>query len=127
VSDGAASIIPLLVLGVLAYFLFIRPARNRAKDAQKLQNSLSAGDQVMLHSGLFGTVESTENDRVQLEISPGVTVEVHRGAIGKIIRDEPVYDEPGYDAPTSELDEGPSDAAPDDNTVGDDPNNRGAN
>lgn len=51
-SDGAASIIPLLVLGVLAYFLFIRPARNRAKDAQKLQSSLSAGDQVMLHSGI---------------------------------------------------------------------------
>ena len=73
-SEDLAGLLPLLVLGVLAYFLFIRPARNRAKDVQKLQNALSAGDEVMLTSGIFGTVEEIVDEQIRVEISPGVSV-----------------------------------------------------
>lgn len=125
--EDLAGLLPLLVLGLLAYLLFIRPARNRAKDVQKLQNALSAGDEVMLTSGLFGTVEyvDTEEERVHVEISPGVSVTVHRGAIGKIIHDVPA-DDPGPvedDPDVSTTHEDP----PAQSADGDDSSNRGAN
>ena len=131
-----AGILPLLVLGLLAYFLFIRPARNRAKDVQKLQNALSAGDEVMLTSGIFGTVQDVVDDRVtRRDLRRASVSTVHRGAIGKIIRDVPadltttstsveceadVADD--ADAPVSEPDPSVEPTATDE-----DPNPRGAN
>lgn len=128
-SEDLAGLLPLLVLGVLAYFLFIRPARNRAKDVQKLQNALSAGDEVMLTSGIFGTVQDIVDDQIRVEISPGVSVMVHRGAIGKIIRDVPAADVDDIDE-SSEYDEQPIEpqaAADESSPEHDDPNARGAN
>lgn len=127
-SEDFAGLLPILVLGVLAYFLFIRPARNRAKDVQKLQNALSAGDEVMLTSGIFATVEEIVDEKIRVEISPGVSVLVHRGAIGKIIHDVPAapddtddYDQ--YDEKPIE----PQNAADESSADRDDPNARGAN
>ena len=129
-SEDLAGLLPLLVLGVLAYFLFIRPARNRAKDVQKLQNALSAGDEVMLTSGIFGTVEEIVDEQIRVEISPGVSVMVHRGAIGKIIRDVPADDVDDTDEsePSTTSSRSSRPAAADESTgEHDDPNARGAN
>jgi preprotein translocase subunit YajC len=128
-SEDLAGLLPLLVLGVLAYFLFIRPARNRAKNVQKLQNALSPGDEVMLTSGIFATVEEIVDEQIRVEISPGVSVMVHRGAIGKIIRDVPVDDIDDI-GESSQYDEHPIEppATADEQTGDrDDPNARGAN
>ena len=48
--------LPLVLLVVVGYLLLIRPARRRAQAAAALQSALLAGDEVMLSSGLFGTV-----------------------------------------------------------------------
>lgn len=125
-SEDWAGLLPILVLGVLAYFLFIRPARNRAKDVQKLQNALSAGDEVMLTSGIFATVEAIEGERIRVEIAPGVSVTVHRGAIGKIVRDVPA-DASEFDEPAAEPEVVADEALADDSAEQDDPNARGAN
>lgn len=85
-----AQLLPILVLVVFAYLLLIRPARKRAQQATALQAALSTGDEVMLTSGIFGRVESLVDDAtVTVEISPGVVLRVHRGAIGKIVDDAP--------------------------------------
>ncbi len=85
-----AQLLPILLLVVFAYLLLIRPARKRAAEATALQAALSTGDEVMLTSGIFGRVESLVDDAtVAVEISPGVVLRVHRGAIGKIVDDSP--------------------------------------
>ena len=102
--QGVAQLLPILILGVLAYLLVIRPSRKRAREVATLQSTLSVGDEVMLTSGIFGRVDalSTVRDdnpaisdtmpagdavgeKVAVEISPGVVITVHRGAIGKIV------------------------------------------
>jgi preprotein translocase subunit YajC len=87
VSSGETQLLWIVVLVLGAYLLLVRPARKRARDTQTMQSSLSAGDQIMLTSGIFGRVESIDDDKVNVEVSPGVVLSVHRGAIGKIIRD----------------------------------------
>lgn len=88
-SDDVAGLLPIVVIVVLAYFLLIRPARKRARDVAALQKALSAGDEIMLTSGIFGTVVTVEGESVQVELAPGVVVGAHRGAVGKIITDIP--------------------------------------
>jgi preprotein translocase subunit YajC len=45
-------------------------------------NALKPGDKIITSSGIFGTIVSVREDRVQVKIAPSVAVEVQRTAIG---------------------------------------------
>ncbi len=95
--DGVARALPFVLVLLVVYLAFIRPIRTRAKETATLQSMLSPGDQIMLTSGIFGRVESVVDDKFTVEIAPDVVVTVHRGAIGKIVRDVPDDDEAEID------------------------------
>ena len=98
------AVLPLVLLAVLGYFLLIRPTRRRAQEVQAVQSQLAVDAEVMLTSGLFGQVTSIEGEHVMVEISPGVVVRVHRGAIGRIVTpvDMPDDDIDGDDMGTAD-------------------------
>jgi len=99
-------LLPILVLVLLLYLLVIRPARRRAHKVSQLQQALSVGDEVMLTSGIFGTVtEVSDDDRIHVSVADGVVLTCHRGAIAEIVRDVPAEGESAYAA--DETDETP--------------------
>ncbi len=84
-----ASLLPLLLIGVIFWLLLIRPANRRQREQRLMQSSVSVGDRVMLSSGFFGEVRSLgvdgHDDRLAVELSPGVVVIVARGAVGTVV------------------------------------------
>jgi preprotein translocase subunit YajC len=52
-----------------------------------MQSTLEVGDEVMLTSGVFGTVRGLEEDVAQVEIADGVTIRVARGAVGRVVHE----------------------------------------
>jgi preprotein translocase subunit YajC len=77
-----ANTLILIVLMVVAfYFLILRPQKKRQQALQKLARELQPGDQVLLGSGLFGTLVSVGARQAVLEISPGVELTVLKQAI----------------------------------------------
>jgi preprotein translocase subunit YajC len=84
-SQGVTGVLWLVALAAIGYFLLIRPTRRRAQEVRALQNALAVGAEVILTSGIFGTVIAIADERIRVEIAEGVIVEVHRGAIGKIL------------------------------------------
>jgi preprotein translocase subunit YajC len=93
-----------VLLLVFAYILLFRLPRKRAREVSQLQAALSVGDQVMLTSGIFGRVEAMLEDKIDVEIAPDVVVTVHRGAIGKIVRDERDADDDGGETVSADSD-----------------------
>jgi preprotein translocase subunit YajC len=83
--ESLGALLPLLLLAVLGYFLLIRPTRRRAQEVSAVQHALGVGAEVMLTSGIFGTVTAIDGEQVLVEIARDVVVKVHRGAIGKIM------------------------------------------
>jgi preprotein translocase subunit YajC len=79
-----APLLPLLAILVLFWLMVIRPASRRQKAVGALQSSLEVGQRVMLTSGIFGTISSLTDERIHLEIAPGLQVEVVRGAVAKV-------------------------------------------
>lgn len=76
--------LPILLL-VFFWFVMIRPQRKRQQEAQRMQNDLQPGQEVMTAAGLYGTIESVDEDVVVLETSPGVTQRYTRRAIVQVI------------------------------------------
>ncbi|MDX6319190.1 MAG: preprotein translocase subunit YajC [Nocardioidaceae bacterium] len=91
--QGAAQLLPVVVILILAYLLMVRLPRKRAREVARLQAALSVGDQVMLTSGIFARVRAIVDEKIDVEIAPEVVVTVHQGAIGQIVRDRTADDD----------------------------------
>ncbi|SFS30681.1 preprotein translocase subunit YajC [Saccharopolyspora flava] len=100
-------ILPLLiVLLAVPLFLQARKQKRAMAEQQKLQNSITAGDRVMTTSGVFGTVVSTSDDTIDIEIAPGMTTTWVRQAVREKVNTEaetPAVEEtPAAEAPAEE-------------------------
>jgi preprotein translocase subunit YajC len=78
------SILPLLGMVVLFYFLLIRPQQRRMKQHREMVSAVKRGDQVVLSSGIIGKVTKVDDAEVQIEISPGVNVKVVKAMISDV-------------------------------------------
>lgn len=89
--------LPLIGIALLFWLFIIRPQQRRQKELRTMQSALGTGDEIMLTSGVFATVQSVEDDHVRVEIAPGVTIKVARGAVGTIVTktEQPDEDQPG--------------------------------
>ena len=101
----ASTLLPLAAIFVVFWLLIIRPQQRRQKALQDLRRSLEPGDRVMLTSGIFGTLVSSEGDRATVEIAPGTVIEIASGAVASVESAEPVeHDDQPADA-SDEVDE----------------------
>jgi preprotein translocase subunit YajC len=95
-------ILPLLiVLLAVPLFLQARKQKRAMAEQQKLQNSITAGDRVMTTSGVFGTVVSTSDDTIDIEIAPGMTTTWVRQAVREKVETE-AAEAPAVEAPAEE-------------------------
>lgn len=107
-----AGFLPFVLIALVFWFLIVRPQRRRQQDLASTQSSLDVGTEVMLGSGIFGTVASLDDETLRLELAPGTTIKVARQAVAKVIEkyvdDTPadLYDDIQHD---TEPDPGPSD------------------
>ena len=83
--ESLASLLPLVGIALLFWLLMIRPAQRRQRETLRMQSAIEAGDEVMLTSGIFGTVRAVVDDRFEVEVAPGVVVTIARGAVGTVV------------------------------------------
>lgn len=89
------SLLPLLGIALLFWLLIIRPASRRTKELSRMQSALKVGDEVMLTSGIYGTLRELDEDTVQVEIASGISIKVARGAVGTVAQSDAQADAQG--------------------------------
>ncbi|MEO5710442.1 MAG: preprotein translocase subunit YajC [Nocardioidaceae bacterium] len=107
-----AGFLPFVLIALVFWFLIVRPQRRRQQDLASTQSSLAVGTEVMLGSGIFGTVASLDDETLRLELAPGTTIKVARQAVAKVLdshADEHLDDLHDDDAHDTEPDSGPID------------------
>ncbi|QDZ06433.1 preprotein translocase subunit YajC [Sphingomonas panacisoli] len=75
----------ILLIGVVFYFLMIRPQQRRAKELRTAIDSLKKNDQVITTGGILGKVVKAGDVYVEVEVAPNVKVQVVKGAISEVI------------------------------------------
>lgn len=88
------SILPLVLIFVVFYFLLIRPQQKKQKEHKAMLSALRRGDKVVTGGGIIGTVAKVKGEEeVEVEIAPEVKIRVLRGTIQSVIsRPEPAGD-----------------------------------
>ena len=89
-EQGQTSIWPMLIFLVvifgLFYFVMIRPQRKRQKDHAQLMQELQKGDNVMTAGGIYGRIESVNEDNVVIKVESGAMLRVSRSSV--VVRQE---------------------------------------
>ena len=82
-SSGAGSIIFLLPLIGIFYFLIMRPQQKRAKEQRALLTAVKQGDRVVAAGGIVGTVRRVDDDTLSLQVADNVVIKVDKASVSK--------------------------------------------
>jgi len=88
------SILPLVFIFGIFYFLLIRPQQKKAKEHEAVLANLKKGDSVLTSGGIYGTIFSLTQDAVVLIIGDNVKVKVSRRYIAGIAGSESEAESP---------------------------------
>jgi preprotein translocase subunit YajC len=98
--NGAGAIIPFVLIALVFWLLILRPQRRRAQQLKDTQSELGIGAEVMLGSGIYGTVANLDDTTtIMIELSPGTTVKVARQAVVRIVEPVAPEDDAAPDGP----------------------------
>lgn len=91
-ADGSnplgGMLVPMLAMGVIFFFLIIRPQNQRQKDLKNLVTALKTGDKVVTNSGIHGIIANVkEGSTLLLKVADNVKIEINKDAIASVVKD----------------------------------------
>jgi preprotein translocase subunit YajC len=87
-SDGPStfmSLLPLVLMFVVLYFVMIRPQMKRQKEHKAMVEALAKGDEVVTAGGLLGKVSKVGEVYIGVELTSGVEVQMQRTAVVQVL------------------------------------------
>lgn len=91
-ADAAAApgllqlLMPFIAMGVVFYFLLLRPQQAQQKKRKEMLEGLKKGDKVVTVGGVFGEITVLRDDYVTLKIAEKVEIKVTRSGIGSVVQ-----------------------------------------
>ncbi|HBN97048.1 MAG TPA: preprotein translocase subunit YajC [Firmicutes bacterium] len=78
---------PFLIVGVLFYFMIIRPQQKQQKERKAMIDALKKGDRIVTVGGIYGELVALKEDYVTLKVADKVEIKVSRNGIGSVVND----------------------------------------
>ncbi|WP_291915090.1 preprotein translocase subunit YajC [Limnohabitans sp.] len=79
------SMLPLLLMFVVLYFVMIRPQMKKQKEHRAMIDALAKGDEVVTAGGFVGKVSKLGDAYVGVELATGVEVQMQRSAVIQVL------------------------------------------
>ncbi len=79
---------PLFFIGIIFYFLLIRPQQKQKKAHQALLAAVKTGDKVITNSGIHGMIANVKEQTVLLKVADNVKIEIDKAAITMIEKED---------------------------------------
>lgn len=88
-SSFLTSLLPLIVLIAIFYFLVIRPQQKQAKAHRKMIDELVKGDKIITNGGLICEVVKPESDFIKVKINEeGINAKISKEFIARKLEDK---------------------------------------
>ena len=79
------SMLPLLLMFVVLYFVMIRPQMKKQKEHKAMIDALAKGDEIITAGGFLGKVSKLGDSFLNIEIANGVEVQMQRSAVVQVL------------------------------------------
>ncbi|GHS99271.1 hypothetical protein FACS189421_09410 [Bacteroidia bacterium] len=83
-NDWMSTILLLVVMFGIIYFLMILPNKRKMKEYKAMLDTLKVGSKILCAGGIYGTVKKISGDKLDIEIAKGVVIEIAKQAVVNI-------------------------------------------
>ena len=84
-QSSIMSMLPLVLMFVVLYFVMIRPQMKKQKEHRAMIDALAKGDEVVSGGGILGKVTKMGDTYVSLEVATGVEIQIQRSAVVQVL------------------------------------------
>ncbi len=84
-QSSLMSMLPLVLMFVVLYFVMIRPQMKKQKEHRAMIDALAKGDEIATAGGMLGKVTKLGDSYVSLEIASGVEIQIQRSAVVQVL------------------------------------------
>lgn len=85
-GEGAwTSIIFMVLIFAVFYFMLIRPQVKRQKEHKAMVEALAKGDEVVLGGGVLGRISKIGDSYLHVEVANGVELQVQRASVVQVL------------------------------------------
>jgi len=84
-QSSLMSMLPLVLMFVVLYFVMIRPQMKRQKEHRSMIDALAKGDEIATAGGVLGRVTRLGDTYIAVEIANGVEIQVQRSAVVQVL------------------------------------------
>ena len=79
------SLLPLVLMFVVRYFIMIRPQMKKQKEHKAMVDAIAKGDEVVIAGGVLGRVAKLGESYLNVEVANGVELQVQRVAVVQVL------------------------------------------
>ena len=83
-ESALLSMLPLVLMFVVLYFLMIRPQMKRQKEQRAMIDALQKGDEVVTIGGVLGKIEKISDTYMTLVVEQG-QMQIERAAVARVL------------------------------------------
>lgn len=85
-QDGFTSLIPMLLIFIVFYFLLIRPQEKKRRTQENLVSGVKKGEEILTNSGVFGVVTdiNDSDNTVIVRVAKDVEIKMQKNSIADI-------------------------------------------
>ena len=91
-GDMLFSMLPLVLIFVVFYFLLIRPQQKKQKAHTELVSGLSVGDEVLTAGGILGKISAVSEHYAVVKISDNTEIKIQKSSVSMVVP-KGTYDE----------------------------------
>jgi len=79
------SLLPLVLMFVVLYFIMIRPQMKRQKEHKAMIEAVAKGDEVVIAGGVLGRISRLGESYLHVEVANGVELQVQRSSVVQVL------------------------------------------
>ena len=84
-QDTLMSMLPLVLMFVVLYFVMIRPQMKKQKEHKAMVEALAKGDEIVTAGGFLGKVSKIGETYIGVELASGMEVQMQRSAVVQVL------------------------------------------
>ena len=84
-ESSLLSLLPLVLMFVVLYFIMIRPQMKRQKEHKAMVEAIGKGDEVVIGGGVLGRVSKLGETYLHVEVANGVELQVQRASVVQVL------------------------------------------
>lgn len=108
-----ATLLPLVLLLLVMYFLLIRPQKKREKQVNEMRSNVRVGDEIITIGGICGKVVKTKEESLVIQVGADkVKFEVMRWSVSKVVESAKQTKKVSVPVPSEEEEDAPKKAMP---------------